>query len=410
MQNERQGTEPIGVQLASLVDGYISPSKNPKQRQKIFTDLIGFCSIDGKRQLMLHSYLDEAMHAYQNKDGDTEATRRLGQYSDLKRKIERYYPPFSEMPNTTSHIPLPEASKIVSVPRESIQLVNEALQASYPEQAHLFYELQPQHVRVVSYAALAEFASEQIEAMTQATPGRRMQELLDSWGSERTAPIPYSWSMQGERPGKPIVASEPEITKVRDMRQEQLSFPLIHEDIHRVARPITLIAREYPELVDLAFSVDRFILESTEPEKRTALEEHLQWMQEYVANNPSYIVITGAHMTLVAREGDKYHLVTQAGYDTNEALVECLADAPKDKVAEVVKKKYPEGAYFLVKQNTESQRGAQGSYKLQNLYPKIDELMSKLGLNSKEEIMEAYIFGRIPFLWLQNRPSAETYY
>ena len=308
-------------------------------------------------------------------------------------------------------IELPEISAH-EVPRESIDLVNKALQVAFPQEfGNLIPQLDGESVKVVKDKSLQDY-------ITRVSLSE-MHSLVNKWNQDMlkmaqlspdalVSAIPTMMAMT-EIPGKPIFFSESVIVGASN---EPLGVPIIarfllHEWLHRITNGQTTTVKTGDQLFESAFTTERFNIETAEDEmQKNIFSLRPKSLIEFASQHPCEVTTEGGRISLKSEDSDsKMRSICSSGYDFNEALVEWLSKSAVSALTKEVGVTYPAEDAELFSALVIDPKNTQASFRHHNYLNVVDGIMSSIGLGDKHEALMAYVSGQIPGIYVSKNPG-----
>ncbi len=303
--------------------------------------------------------------------------------------------------------PLPERSRL-NIPTKSIQLVNQCLKASFPQQfGREIPKLNPQDIRVITNGNWEDyFKARYAEA-------GHSKVIADAAEMPRAA-IEPDFAVIPELPDKPIFFKESMLTHLsgvpKSAAEGLIAFWLIHENLHRAPKTRVITDLEDTNLVKIGISSDlKPIFMEEDSKARNELVEKFSNLGDYILSNGPKVRIEGAIVSVFCRDEDgKLKQIAGRGYDMNEHITERLSLAPRQKLLQMIKedKSLTNQDWFI----NLLQGNGSASAKVEILDPQVaNSYLESLGIVSDADLLKAYIEGQIPFLHIEKKSQRDIY-
>lgn len=315
---------------------------------------------------------------------------------------------------TSGDIPLPRKAK-VGIPRLAIALTNRSIKGAHP----MLYGrevpvLREQDVRVVTAQSMSSFSQEVagriFHSETLAYDEARAQEL----GSNGIHSVEASFMTMVDYPGRPILVLDSYVEELipygEVILSEILATMFIHEHFHRIPVTRDLLLHQGDHLFkQIAFSGQIAQL-NLMPDGATkdALHRHLERFMDRVGSRPAMLRFLGGLASVYALDelDGKFRRVVDNGYDTNEGLIELLAEAPRVQLMQEVVKNHTTADAASINSAIAEAQGIDSSVYIQQYTPdQIKEYCMGLGLSSNALILGAYRESRFAQLHSELMPG-----
>lgn len=200
----------------------------------------------------------------------------------------------------------------------------------------------------------------------------------------------------------PILILESEITDTKNtnlpeeikkaLLEVSIGKILLHEAVHHYVKPHKEVKVDSSDpLFGMTFAYDR-LTSKKHPELTNEL-------QKFAAENDPSVQIGATKIRLYCNDKDgKRRVMTESGYDFEEAFVEIITNKASQYLIEYTKENYGSLLAMHFKELFEKDFKSDGNYRLGNITKVVVPYLATLGIRNFDEALPAFMDGEIPLM------------
>ena len=411
------------VDSVELFNAYASPSQNAKGRSDILTRANSFCFSQENYDvfmLSLSSTLDST-----NRPHATTDKLKIRRYEELYTRLDEAFinNDFIGPSDIEAEIP-PAVTTEHPELKDRISTANNVLRDAFPTHFGIVIpEIVPQDIVVSTDQDVMRFQKQDSRFLNHPFSHQAFETYSQETGSKKLGLYGKTSNpmiqVLSRHPEKPIIwplgdleATHPNINS--SFRECVLDFnvvrSLIHENFHRTVEPTNPIpVSQDDDLFRQSFGTDEIILASMKQDndpKTESYEKMLNSLKEFASSNNPHVVIDGARVQMwCTDENGRLRVLTESGYDLNEAIVEALTYSALPRLLNYVKDKHPDEYIQKCIDLTNKMAQSNLSYLRKNILADVAAYLKEMGINTPAQTLEAYSQTKIPTLHATTYPN-----
>ncbi|HSX09339.1 MAG TPA: hypothetical protein VLF93_04245 [Candidatus Saccharimonadales bacterium] len=368
---------PIVAESAGLVAGYMSPHANSKSRGTIVQEINRFCREEDRR-LGFQSHLQTLRHQAGIRPASPDQELRWRRYTHLAETLGPQLRPYAYAFRTGLSFEEAFADMATRpVSAEVVDHVNQSLATAYPQAfGTAIPELRPTDALIIKEDDFNDM-------------------LFNSNDRSANVRVPSFFTLTNY-PNKQTIISERHLRETHNSPIE-LAFMLLHENLHRATQTTTVPVSPDDPFCRLVF--------------RQNMDDYSELDMYHGQGRDIYVTVNGAIINISAHNEEGRPIAAEyTGYDLNEAITEKLSHKPRMVLARSLRNRfYTESDADEYEERVEGSVGSGSSYREVDYIPQLDTLFGQLGLTSEADILQAYLMGDIPYLWLNSQLPQDEY-